>query len=324
MSEPIRAGTANLARLMAETETRAAVIIAELNSMNLDILGLQEAEEWIEWELDQRLAGDWTVVSDHKNCPALVRADRFEKVAWHGQSAIEIVMPGSVRNRYGSSALLKRKSDGVVFVFATIHPSNAGESSNSAQDRIQQAESCWQHLVRWGVTDFPILLVGDMNAKEMPPAGLPGVFVSHGMTDVLHELGQPARIDRAFLKGFTALSASVNEVAASVSDHDFGVFVVVPGAAATIPIVRTVTMYVRKKSDPVWKKPPYELTARNSRGEFIDGQTAKDAKGDPLPARIRKPGYKVVGTVVDFMGEKFVKTQHGSRYKMRYLTSVKP
>ncbi len=235
MTEPIRAGTVNLARLMAETETRAQAIAAEINSMQLDVIGFQETEEWLEKDLLRMLDGTWAVASDNVNCPTFARTDLFETVKHNGKAWIPITMPGSVRKRYGSAAMLQRKADGLLFVFATIHPSNNGESSHAAEDRIKQAESCWQHFVRWGVTDFPIVLVGDMNTREMPPRGLPGVFAGHGMTDVLQALGQKPRIDRAFVLGFTPISATVNTVASSASDHDFGVFVVAPGTVVPEP-----------------------------------------------------------------------------------------
>jgi GH25 family lysozyme M1 (1,4-beta-N-acetylmuramidase) len=232
--ESIRAGTMNLARLMPETLTRAKAIATEIDSMSLDLIGFQETEEWIEDKLVDLLQGSWLVASDHVNCPTMIRSDKFERVIHNGQSNIKITMPGSVRSRYGSAALLRRKSDGLVFVFANIHPSNTGEFPGTGTarlkmadtNRIRQAESCWAHLEAWGVTGFPMLIVGDMNDKSMPPAGIPGVFARHGLADVLQKLDQPARIDRAFVKGFSPVTVAVNPVRAAVSDHDFVTFVV--------------------------------------------------------------------------------------------------
>lgn len=230
----LRAGTVNLARLMS-WGPRATKVIHEIDSMELELIGFQETPESFEADLAQRLAGDWFTASDHVNCPTFARVDLFETASHNGQTAIRITMPGSVRDRFGSAALLKRKADGLTFVFADIHPSNPSESSHSAQDRIKQAESCWQQLEAWGVTDYPIFLLGDMNTKDMPPKGLPGVFVSHGMTDMLQALKQKGRIDRAFLLGLTPISATVNPVASSESDHDFGIFEAEPIIAPPDP-----------------------------------------------------------------------------------------
>jgi hypothetical protein len=93
-----------------------------------------------------------------------------------------------------------------------------------------------------------------MNAKEMPPHGLPGVFVKHGFVDVLVALDQKPRIDRAFLKGFDAISAEVNEVASDVSDHDFGAFVVAPTKVVVPPDPPlTVLEELEKTHGPITK-----------------------------------------------------------------------
>jgi hypothetical protein len=218
---------------MPEKESRVKAIAAEINSMRLDVIGFQETEEWLEVRRTPPvLEGEWIVVSDKANCPVYVRSDKFERIPWNGKEAIGMTLPGSVRSRYGSAAYLRRKSDGFEFVFATIHPSNNGESNQTqaGKDRIRQAEAVWNYLEQWGVTGKPILIVGDTNDRNMPPKGLPGVFVKHGMTDVLQKLKQKPRIDRAFVQGFDVHSATVNPVASSVSDHDFGLFVVSPTA----------------------------------------------------------------------------------------------
>jgi GH25 family lysozyme M1 (1,4-beta-N-acetylmuramidase) len=61
------------------------------------------------------------------------------------------------------------------------------------------------------------------------------VFAKHGMTGALKALGQPARIDRAFVKGFTVQKATVNPVSRAISDHDFGRFVVAPIPPKPVP-----------------------------------------------------------------------------------------
>lgn len=227
-------GIVNLARYMVETAERAKAIVAEVDSMDLDIICFQETEEWIEKILARDLTGEWIVVSDHVNCPILARADKYQRVKWNKKDSITVTMPGSVRKRYGSAALLKDE-EGLVFVVENIHPSNSGESSNSASDRLRQAQSAWDHLVNWGVTDFPIIISGDMNDKATPPKGLPGVFVGLGLSDVLVDLHLPIRIDRAFLKGFTALSLTVNPVAHNVSDHSFVTLTVEPTSIVVPP-----------------------------------------------------------------------------------------
>src|SRR4029077_11650527 len=111
-----------LARLMA-WKPRAGQVIAEVDSMNLDLIGFQETTETFDADLAKRLKGDWIVASDPFNCPVFARADKFERTSWNGKTWIRITMPGHVRNRYGSAVLLKRKSDGYVVVLANIHPS---------------------------------------------------------------------------------------------------------------------------------------------------------------------------------------------------------
>lgn len=291
-AEVMYVGTVNLARFMAWAPREPAVV-QEIDSMKLDIICFQETPENFDKRLVKLLSpiGDWFEATDHINCPLFARADKFEPLEWNGKESIRHDMPGSVRKRYGSSALLRRRSDGFVAVYTTLHPSNTSESSNSATDRVRQAKAAWQDLEDWGVTHLPMMIVGDMNDKLWAPRGIPGVFVGHGLTDILKELGQKATIDRGFCKGFTPLSTTVNPVSNRVSDHDFRLFIVRPGVDAS-----------PEPEEPEEPAEPAEELSLLERLNKIHGKVTKFKVAKFEEARVADYGSRYTAIVQDWLG----------------------
>jgi endonuclease/exonuclease/phosphatase (EEP) superfamily protein YafD len=239
MPEPINVGTINTQRTKSWAP-RAKAFAHEIDQMGLHLIGFQENAEYEDTlihDMTPEITGDWMVTSDYVNCPTMARADLFERVKHNGKNQIPIKMRTVpfVRYRYGSAALLRRKSDGFVFVLASLHLSNNGESAHAATDRPLQAEDAWRALEAWGVTDFPMIIVGDFNDKRFAPEGPAGVLVNHGCADVLKALSLPARIDRAFVKGFVPNQMAVRPIPSTLSDHDAIRFTVTPGDVVVPP-----------------------------------------------------------------------------------------
>jgi hypothetical protein len=82
-------------------------------------------------------------------------------------------------------------------------------------------------------------------------------------------------------------------------------------AALNVPIPPVpVTMWIRPLGDPIWKAPPFEVTARDRKGVFT--KTIKPA------------GAQVVGVGVQLIGDAFFKVGPDEFYRLSYLTAVDP
>lgn len=206
-----------------------------------DVMGLQEATDEV-WKpfLLQKLSSQYACVGHGREeggvgegTPILYRKDKFTLVSegtyWLSDTPNEwSKYPCSRQSRIFTYVLLTRNSDGQTFAVVNTHLDTKGSEA-----RLLQINALKKQIQALGLDDYPLLLVGDMNAKRYSADGEIDRIFSFGFTDsfdvafqktsVAMKEGVPDRIDYCFVeKENTVVFNYVYDTAApngDASDH---------------------------------------------------------------------------------------------------------
>jgi hypothetical protein len=195
---------------------RAAGLAKALGDLEADVICLTESAEY-EDTLVRDMPGAFFQVSDHINCPILVRADVFTRA----KMGVSISVQGYGRKRYGTVVLLRDIETGLELVVAVWHPSNNGEYPSSSQantGRIEQAKALIKILNKYADRGVPIVVLGDYNDLNWT-SGIPGVMLGEGYRDMLKDSNMKVRRDRGFSRGLKAISGRWVTISKRLTDH---------------------------------------------------------------------------------------------------------